>query len=519
MDLHFIQSDGFRDWLDRQEGETLAWLSERIALREAPHLLFAVLNGSGHPKNPRYTPYLRCLITICALRAFPSDQKLQELSFRTSGVANEYLDNPYSFVGAANVLNYSGEGGFNDGKAAYAAYSGGPLGGRWCMGEVLEDSLTVARPQPITELPLWRAGPNLAEEQWAKVAQEWRSPNSPFAFWLRWYQAALDGKPLPWDLQRDIALIDEADWQAGPAGVAERIAEIEGRHQSLRARAQAEGLLHSALADYSFDALDRVMRMVPFEDDVRHLRDPIRLAAFLDDADAVRDDLELFSRGLAAEGNMQGAGFLRQYLEGVLDEFSRARQMSHLRVGRVVELGKIIEGYASSDQIAEEFGPAVHALRSHVRTLLDLTRRHFAATLTRMAPLRDITSSPDDNQWDLLQDIQRGIKSMSHGGGAHLPPLAKEDQAVLLSLAESIERLLRQHDVVSSPQTKSSLRREVDYRLALLAVSFGLYVERAQAVGDRGGKLLDWIGAQNKRVVTGLVLWELIKTGLAKLSG
>ena len=185
--------------------------------------------------------------------------------------------------------------------------------------------------------------------------------------------------------------------------------------------------------------------------------------------------------------------------------------MNHLRVGRIVTHGKILEEYAASEQVAAEFGPAIHALRSHTQALLDLTRRHFAQTLTRMAPLRDLTSGPDDNQWDLLQDIQRGIKAIASPSRVGLPPLAKDDQAVLLSMLESIERLLRQNDVVATPQVKSSLRREVDYDLALLSVSVALYLEKANAENHGPGKVLDWIETQYKRAAGLVGLWELIK--------
>nr|HMS93783.1 hypothetical protein [Tabrizicola sp.] len=341
-----------------------------------------------------------------------------------------------------------------------------------------------------------------------RLATETGDRNS---FWHRWWFAMKRGEPMDWALQRDVALIPEEIWQQGAKAVGVEIAKIEERYKNLVTASQAELLLHAALADYTFDAMNRVMRMVPFEEDIRHLRDPVRLADFLDDADALRDDLELFSRALAAEGAMQHAGFARTYLDGILDEFSRARQMNHLRVGRVVEHGKILEGYAASPEVAAEFGPAIHALKSHVQSLLDLTRRHFAATMTRMAPLRDLTTGPEDDQWTLLQDIQRGIKAMAAPPSSDLRPLAADDVNVLLSMAESIEKLLRQNDVVAQPQSRSSLRREIDHGLALLSVSVALYLEKARAEGHGAGKVLDWISTQYKRT-TGLIgLWALIR--------
>lgn len=50
------------------------------------------------------------------------------------------------------------------------------------------------------------------------------------AFWVRWWEGMRDGKPLNRDLQREIALLPNEDWDAGPERMAERIAEIEARY-------------------------------------------------------------------------------------------------------------------------------------------------------------------------------------------------------------------------------------------------------------------------------------------------
>ncbi len=56
-------------------------------------------------------------------------------------------------------------------------------------------------------------------------------------FWRDWYQAFLDGKPLDWDLQREVALIPDRDWNKGPAHIAERIEEVQAKFD-VRAKAK-----------------------------------------------------------------------------------------------------------------------------------------------------------------------------------------------------------------------------------------------------------------------------------------
>ena len=48
-------------------------------------------------------------------------------------------------------------------------------------------------------------------------------------FWHDWYKGFLDGKPLDWSLQREVALIPDADWDKGPAHIADKIEEIKAR--------------------------------------------------------------------------------------------------------------------------------------------------------------------------------------------------------------------------------------------------------------------------------------------------
>ncbi len=54
---------------------------------------------------------------------------------------------------------------------------------------------------------------------------EWAGQNG--VFWREWYQGFLDGKPRHWELQRRVALIDDAIWEAGPEAVAEEIDRIK----------------------------------------------------------------------------------------------------------------------------------------------------------------------------------------------------------------------------------------------------------------------------------------------------
>jgi hypothetical protein len=58
------------------------------------------------------------------------------------------------------------------------------------------------------------------------------STNSPWSFWCDWYRGMLAGQQTDWALQRKIALIDDAIWDAGPEAIAEEIERIKAEFEA-----------------------------------------------------------------------------------------------------------------------------------------------------------------------------------------------------------------------------------------------------------------------------------------------
>ena len=75
------------------------------------------------------------------------------------------------------------------------------------------------------------------------------SDHAVWNFWKRWYEGMTAGRPLDWDLQREVALIPDDDWKKGPEHIARLIEEIEARFE-LKARIrELEDELASASRD------------------------------------------------------------------------------------------------------------------------------------------------------------------------------------------------------------------------------------------------------------------------------
>ena len=86
-------------------------------------------------------------------------------------------------------------------------------------------------------MALWPNGKNLLQTKWAATQELWATKGATYAFWLRWYKAALQGRSLNAELERDIAMIPDADWERGAEHIAGLIAQIEERYD-LKAQVQ-----------------------------------------------------------------------------------------------------------------------------------------------------------------------------------------------------------------------------------------------------------------------------------------
>ncbi len=91
-------------------------------------------------------------------------------------------------------------------------------------------ALADRRAEALRNEKLWRNLPSKEENDALRFFDnwyEWSGKNG--AFWREWYQGFLDGKPIDWELQRRVALIDDAIWEAGPEAVAEEIEKIRAK--------------------------------------------------------------------------------------------------------------------------------------------------------------------------------------------------------------------------------------------------------------------------------------------------
>lgn len=150
-------------------------------------------------------------------------------------------------------------------------------------------------PRKLFETALWKGGnpvPHWNEEPslfaaYAKAHPEWQ-------FWLRTYEAFLNGGPFNWDLLRDVVLINDAIWQEGPKAVADAISTIEEGYptkptlqaslEPLRQNRAQIALIGTALKEQIADHRELVRQKNSLDNDIRE--------SFFDFLDGLSADID-----------------------------------------------------------------------------------------------------------------------------------------------------------------------------------------------------------------------------------
>ncbi len=118
--------------------------------------------------------------------------------------------------------------------------------------------------------PLWSHSgiPEKIKQRWLSLKRDLTHLDADWSFWIEWYEATLNGTPLPWELTQRIALeITDAEWNEGQATVARRIEEIKAQFLSDQA---------PLAEDLTLDPVSGLFRVEPME-----IQNPPLLGALL----------------------------------------------------------------------------------------------------------------------------------------------------------------------------------------------------------------------------------------------
>ncbi|WP_371227202.1 hypothetical protein [Roseovarius sp. 2305UL8-3] len=196
----------FETWLRAQSQETCVLFVMRAALRGFPF--------TAHISKPSKEQKHLALSSVRAILTSGVSAKMPTPKVRAAADAAYAL----SAADAVDAVAY----------AAYPAVYPVAAGAVACTATLAAANAdTDIRFEDLFQTALWH---QLGEPDWLASALITNSnlleSGPEWSFWREWYQGFLDGKPMDWKLQRRVALIDDAIWEAGPEKVAEEIERI-----------------------------------------------------------------------------------------------------------------------------------------------------------------------------------------------------------------------------------------------------------------------------------------------------
>lgn len=497
--------------VDAQAQET--YLASRSAMRALPSGWHELRASSKEYTTSAEINLLRCnLIALVG-----SVRRTEKVKQAAANAAFRFNAASYSRAGklsyyAADTSNHAANSVGKDALQLTSVRSVASFASKIGWKQLRIDAATAELSTRENPPPLWNEKPAADWDTWlnlkAGLVYEQDEELLQYLFWIDLIDDVARGSALNWDmLQEIVETLTPDQWDAGYTAVTPIINGIWEKHRKV----SAIELFQATLYDFTFDEVAHLMRAVPMPDDWKTLHDPKRLQDFLTDALDVREDFALLSQALAAEGmGAQGAGTACVYIGQMLDELQNAETVGALRIGKLVEWGHILEGMATREDTMREFGATHRPFEMAVGKFKDLVRNHFAHTLARFSQLRDIRMEEDAQPWDVVRDLRDTVAQVKDGGRGALPPLDPVDAAILDDILDSIDRLIRELDGATVGDTRSSLKSAMDFQMAKVGATAGLYADkakRATGVGnaaDAADGILRW----EKR---GKGLWEMIR--------
>lgn len=379
-------------------------------------------------------------------------------------------------------------------NAAFAVHNENTLyAGPSPWSEVQRDASHFLELDVRAGLALWYDGipPRIAEAwQATQVALTARieAGDTGWQFWIDWYEAQLSGADQNWEMMRDIVLIPDEDWAQGADHANRLIAEIVEKH-----RATGRPDLSQAFpVDFTFDALQRVMRMVGIEDDTAHLRDPVVVQSFLDDCEELRDALKDFADyAEAGKAGRNHLPMLHLSADKVLAELKRTKDTQHLRARHIVRLAGRLGAFSKEEGAREELGKTLSsALDDSLGLLRTVTRRHFGPSYTALAPLTQLSLDHVD-QDAVVSLFDQMIERLEVLPSDELIALDEDGMSVFRDMIRELHEFRAAITEASSDEFRQILEQRFAESIGGTGLAFGRFFEKSSAAAGTAGRAVD----------------------------
>ncbi len=254
--------ESFEAWLETRPKETRREEGIALICRAATRVFSVrqhpILEDTSRPPSWMVLPMVRMLVTASVVAKLPSvtarsaaaasqrfalaennistsnKGQVEGMSFSISTTMTITRADIEATVCAASIAE--GESDFDRAVVTAAQASidkfGDPQNEKFWQA-LSHDCTALIEGEDLLNLSLWGQFSRDPMKATHVELHDWIESPPGYAFWARWYEAILDGRPLTgdwdshWQLLHDIALIPDADWEKGAEHVAGLIEEIE----------------------------------------------------------------------------------------------------------------------------------------------------------------------------------------------------------------------------------------------------------------------------------------------------
>jgi hypothetical protein len=243
-------------WLEARPQKDAIAIAHRDAVRQTGRLYESASFRAKWNFDRSAITLLRCLLTSAAAHNFLTPEVVEATKSATFNARDtaDAADDDANYISARTAVYAARAAGraVHDADAASVhasavinSNSGLPIDSTGIWQATQQDAIALESGLDPLTLPLWHTDtpPDWFTTANAAMHTYWRTENpTHWSFWLRWYDAAIAGTPLDWQLQHAIALIPNNIWKSvfgpadaeatGPGAVAEAIAKIEAAHEN-----------------------------------------------------------------------------------------------------------------------------------------------------------------------------------------------------------------------------------------------------------------------------------------------
>lgn len=232
-----VDAKSFKKWFNqlpsstkfekRNKDKIAAQIASRASLRILPNYLSWVANYEANFTN---LPVLRCALISSIATSFNGSFAESFKTFDTSRahIAAAIADGPAQAAALSARLNAelaTSENSTADAFLDSIHYAIGDKG----VAEILWLEVQYdcrAAIELSDAAPLWNVGKNIYAEEWCVSKRWFLDQDVDWSFWLDWYERAVAGRHVNWDMQHEIVLIDDDVWQGDAPVLMDQINQI-----------------------------------------------------------------------------------------------------------------------------------------------------------------------------------------------------------------------------------------------------------------------------------------------------